>query len=149
MPGQVRLSRGHGPERPGRLPPLARMCRSRLLPRTLMAKADRYPWTPIPDRRPIVEAPVGITFVAHENPPGVTTEHRVDFWSKTCEGWFNPVKLTAHDHGGHFIPWEVPDAWVDDLRRTFRDRRRPAGPTAPAIGPRAAELPRSKDERHV
>ena len=34
-----------------------------------------------------------------------------------------PVNLTAHDHGGHFIPWELPDQWVDDLRRTFRGRR--------------------------
>jgi len=31
--------------------------------------------------------------------------------------------LTAHDRGGHFIPWEIPGAWVDDLRRTFRGRR--------------------------
>ncbi len=22
-----------------------------------------------------------------------------------------------------FIPWEIPDQWVDDLRRTFRGRR--------------------------
>ncbi|MEV6820419.1 hypothetical protein AB0M72_16855 [Nocardiopsis dassonvillei] len=29
----------------------------------------------------------------------------------------------AHDRGGHFIPWENPDAWVDDLRRTFRGLR--------------------------
>ena len=26
--------------------------------------------------------------------------------------------------GGHFIPWELPDGWVADLRRTFRGRRR-------------------------
>ncbi len=29
----------------------------------------------------------------------------------------------AHDRGSHFIPWENPDAWVDDLRRTFRGLR--------------------------
>jgi epoxide hydrolase-like protein len=29
----------------------------------------------------------------------------------------------AHDHGSHFIPWENPDAWVSDLRRTFHGRR--------------------------
>jgi pimeloyl-ACP methyl ester carboxylesterase len=35
-----------------------------------------------------------------------------------------PVPLDSpHDHGGHFIPWENPDAWVSDLRRTFRGRR--------------------------
>jgi hypothetical protein len=38
-------------------------------------------------------------------------------------GWYNLVNLSAHDHGGHFIPWEIPDQWVDDLRRTFRGRR--------------------------
>ncbi len=29
----------------------------------------------------------------------------------------------AHDRGGHFIPWEIPTEWVEDLRRTFRGRR--------------------------
>jgi hypothetical protein len=29
----------------------------------------------------------------------------------------------AHDHGGHFIPWENRDAWVNDLRHTFNGRR--------------------------
>ncbi|WP_198347441.1 hypothetical protein [Nocardia terrae] len=33
------------------------------------------------------------------------------------------VHVTAHDHGGHFIPWEIPAEWTDDLRRTFRGRR--------------------------
>lgn len=37
--------------------------------------------------------------------------------------WINHVNVTAHDHGGHFIPWENPDARVNDLRRTFRGRR--------------------------
>ena len=37
--------------------------------------------------------------------------------------WFNHVNVNAHDHGGHFIPWENPDAWVSDLRRTFHGRR--------------------------
>ncbi|TCM46077.1 epoxide hydrolase family protein [Kribbella sp. VKM Ac-2568] len=87
------------------------------------ANANRYPWTPSHDRKPVIEAPTGITFVGYENPPGVTTEQRVDSWLGLREGWYNHVNLTAHDAGGHFIPWEVPDAWVDDLRRTFRTRR--------------------------
>ncbi|GGO92018.1 hypothetical protein [Wenjunlia tyrosinilytica] len=36
--------------------------------------------------------------------------------------WYKHVNLTARDSGGHFIPREIPDAWVDDLRRTVRDR---------------------------
>jgi len=34
--------------------------------------------------------------------------------------WFATTNLRVHERGGHFIPWEVPDAWVGDLRDTFR-----------------------------
>lgn len=86
---------------------------------------NRYPWTPSHDRRPVVEAPTGITFVGYENPSGVTTsEERVrTFLEGDRTPWYNHVDVTAHDRGGHFIPWEIPDAWVTDLRRTFRGRR--------------------------
>ena len=88
------------------------------------ANNNRYPWTPSHDRRPPIEAPTGITFVGYENPPGVRTDQRVQhFLESDRAGWYNHVNLTAHDHGGHFIPWEIPDLWVDDLRRTFRGRR--------------------------
>ncbi|ALG08217.1 epoxide hydrolase family protein [Kibdelosporangium phytohabitans] len=84
------------------------------------ANNNRYPWTPSHDRRPVVEAPTGITFVGYENPPGVSTDHRVQYWLNTDRApWYNHVNLTAHEEGGHFIPWEVPDKWVADLRRTF------------------------------
>jgi microsomal epoxide hydrolase len=88
------------------------------------ANHNRYPWTPSHDRWPVVEAPTGITFVAHENPPGVSTDQRVaSFLSSDRAPWYNHVNLTAHDRGGHFIPWEIPDEWVADLRRTFHGRR--------------------------
>ncbi|MFD0887489.1 epoxide hydrolase family protein [Streptosporangium algeriense] len=88
------------------------------------ANANRHPWTPSHDREPAVEAPTGITFVGYENPPGVTTGRRVRaFLDGDRAGWYNHVNLTVHDRGGHFIPWEIPGAWVDDLRRTFRGRR--------------------------
>ncbi|WP_371525711.1 epoxide hydrolase [Streptomyces sp. NBC_01283] len=89
------------------------------------ANANRYPWTPSHDRRPVIEAPTGLTFVAHENPPGVTTtEQRIQSWLAGDRAeWYHHVNLTAHESGGHFIPWEIPDGWVDDLRRTFRGRR--------------------------
>jgi hypothetical protein len=35
----------------------------------------------------------------------------------------NHVNVNVHDHGSHFIPWENPHAWVNDLRRTFHGRR--------------------------
>jgi pimeloyl-ACP methyl ester carboxylesterase len=88
------------------------------------ANNNRYPWNPSHDRWPVVEAPTGITFVGYENPPGVGTGDRVrHFLDSDRAAWYNHVNLTAHDRGGHFIPWEVPDHWVDDLRRTFRGRR--------------------------
>jgi microsomal epoxide hydrolase len=87
------------------------------------ANNNRYPWTPSHDRRPVIEAPTGITFVAHENPPGVSTDQRVQNFLETDRAdWYNHVNLTAHDRGGHFIPWEIPAEWVTDLRRTFRSR---------------------------
>lgn len=88
------------------------------------ANNNRFPWTASHDRRPPIEALTGITFVGYENRPGVRTDQRVQhFLESDRAGWYNHVNLTAHDHGGHFIPWEIPDQWVDDLRRTFRGRR--------------------------
>ncbi|MDG6104986.1 alpha/beta fold hydrolase [Dactylosporangium aurantiacum] len=89
------------------------------------ANNNRYPWQPSHDRWPVVQAPTGITFVGHENPPGVTTgEERVrHFLASDRAAWYHHVNITAHEHGGHFIPWELPGEWVDDLRRTFRGRR--------------------------
>ena len=68
-----------------------------------------------------VEAPTGITFVGYENPPGVTTDQGVQrFLGSDRAGRYRHVNLTAHEDGGHFIPWEIPDQWVAGLRRTFR-----------------------------
>ncbi len=87
------------------------------------ANNNRYPWTPSHDRHPRVEAPTGLTLVGYENPPGVRTDERVEHFRASPRGdWYNLVNVTAHDRGGHFIPWEIPDLWVDDLRRTFRGR---------------------------
>jgi pimeloyl-ACP methyl ester carboxylesterase len=88
------------------------------------ANNNRSPWAPSHDRWPPVEAPTGITFVGYENPPGVTTDRRVEhFRNSDRAGWYNLVNLAVHDRGGHFIPWELPGEWVEDLRRTFRGRR--------------------------
>ena len=89
------------------------------------ANNNRYPWTPSHDRTPAVEAPTGITFVGYENPPGVSTpEERIqNFLNSDRASWYNHTNLTAHPHGGHFIPWELPTEWTTDLRRTFRPLR--------------------------
>ncbi|MFC6715660.1 epoxide hydrolase family protein [Branchiibius cervicis] len=86
------------------------------------ANNNRYPWTPSHHHRPVVQAPTGITFVGYENPPGVTTtEERVaNFLTSDRADWYHHTNVTAHDHGGHFIPWEIPTEWSQDLRRTMR-----------------------------
>lgn len=89
------------------------------------ANNNRYPWTPSHDRTPAIEAPTGITFVGYEDPPGVNTpEERIqNFLNSDRAAWYNHTNLTAHPTGGHFIPWELPTEWTDDLRRTFRPYR--------------------------
>jgi hypothetical protein len=37
--------------------------------------------------------------------------------------WFNLVFAKAHARGGHFVPWENPEAVIDDIRATFRGLR--------------------------
>ena len=71
----------------------------------------------------------GLTFVTYENPPGITTnQQRVqNFLDSDRAAWYRHVNITAHDHGGHFIPWELPDQWTDDLRRTLRPHRPSSG----------------------
>jgi len=34
--------------------------------------------------------------------------------------WFNVVYAKAHERGGHFGPWENPNAFVEGIRETFR-----------------------------
>ncbi len=88
------------------------------------ANVNRYQWRPSHNRKPAVEAPTGITFLGFENPPGVTTENRVQaFLNSPDANWFNTVYLKAHEKGGHFTPWENPEAVIEDIRATFRKLR--------------------------
>lgn len=87
--------------------------------------SNRYPWMPAHDRTPIIEAPTGFTFLGFENPPGVTTGNRARVFLDDARhrGWYNPVHIGAHEHGGHFTPWENPEAVIQDIRATFRTLR--------------------------
>lgn len=96
------------------------------------ANTARYPWQPSHDRIPAIEPPTGITFLGFENPPGVSGEERVRAYTEASSKrspsdrsarWYNLVNVTAHDHGGHFAPWENPGAWIQDMRETFRRAR--------------------------
>jgi hypothetical protein len=83
--------------------------------------ANRWPWQPSHDRTPAIEAPAGFTFLAGDHyPPGATVDTRVAFFENgPTRDWFNPVYLNAHARGGHFVPWENPEAVIDDVRTTF------------------------------
>ncbi|MEV6283680.1 epoxide hydrolase family protein [Kribbella sp. NPDC051770] len=89
------------------------------------ANNNRYPWAPSHDRQPVVEAPTGITFVDYENPPGVgsASERIESLLASDRAGRYNHTSITCHPRGGHFIPWEIPEEWTDDVRRTFRTLR--------------------------
>ena len=100
--------------------------------------ANRYVWAPSHDRTPALRAPVGLTFVSYEDLPGIYTfDERVHaFTTGAQSALFNHVNVNAH--GGHSTPWENPDAWVDDLRRTLHNRR-----PDPTRGPIRRQHPRT------
>ena len=53
-----------------------------------------------------------------------TVENRVDlFKSGPTAEWFK-IYAKAHESGGHFGPWENPDAFMKGIRETFRILRR-------------------------
>jgi pimeloyl-ACP methyl ester carboxylesterase len=87
--------------------------------------ANRYPWVPSHDRTPIVEAPAGFTFLAGDHyPPGTDETNRVEYFENGhSREFYNPVYAKAHAKGGHFVPWENPEAYIDDVRATFRKLR--------------------------
>ncbi|MFB0497273.1 pimeloyl-ACP methyl ester carboxylesterase [Mucilaginibacter sp. OAE612] len=86
------------------------------------ADSAKYPWQPAHGRTPIIEAPVGITFLGGENPAGVTTDQRVSAFKKGPKyQLYNVHYLNAHEKGGHFGYYENTEAVVHDLRATFRD----------------------------
>jgi pimeloyl-ACP methyl ester carboxylesterase len=87
--------------------------------------ANRWPWQPSHNRTPAIEAPAGFTFLAGDHyPPGATVDTRIaHFENGPTRDWFNPVYVNAHARGGHFVPWENPEAVIDDVRTTFRKLR--------------------------
>lgn len=86
--------------------------------------AVRYPWSPSHDRKPLIEAPAGITFLGGENLPGMTADNRIDIFKATPQAAnYNLHYAKAHPTGGHFSFYEAPEACVADLRATFRDLR--------------------------
>lgn len=83
-----------------------------------------HPWQPSHDRSPRVEAPTGITFLGGEDPPGITTDNRVEMFRQSERAQdYNLHYVKAHAFGGHFGYFENPEACIDDIRNTFRELR--------------------------
>lgn len=85
----------------------------------------RSPWTPSHDRTPVVEAPAGFTFLSGDHYPPATdvTTREAAFEDGPTRQFYNPIYVRAHAAGGHFVPWENPDAYIADVRATFRSLR--------------------------
>lgn len=78
------------------------------------AEVVKNPWKPSHDRKPVVETPTGITFLAQD----MTSQGRG--WT---EDYFNLTFTRARERGGHFAAGEVPMDIVEDIRDMFRPLR--------------------------
>ena len=78
------------------------------------SEAWRNPWQPSHNRVPPFEAPAGISLFAGDQAglihPSLSENYNVHFYRE------RPA-------GGHFAPFEEPDALIEDIRATFRDLR--------------------------
>ena len=92
----------------------------------IYANMARYPWQPSHDRTPVVEVPAGFTFMlgdsTNANSSHRTPEERLErFYSGPgATKWYNPIFAQAVSPGGHFCPWENPNATIHGIRETFR-----------------------------
>jgi pimeloyl-ACP methyl ester carboxylesterase len=77
-------------------------------------EAAHNPWTPLHDRTPVVEAPVGISVFPEE----VCSAPR-----RWVQRYYNLKQKRHHPSGGHFGAWEEPQAIITDVRDFFRTLR--------------------------
>lgn len=86
------------------------------------ADAVRHPWRPRHDRRPVVEVPTAVSVFLQD------VRRPARNWA---ERYYDLRQWRVHERGGHFAPFERPDAFVADLRDFVRPLRRTGpGPTA-------------------
>jgi len=74
-------------------------------------EAAHHPWTPVHDRMPVVEAPVGISVLPEE----ICSAPR-----RWAQRYYNLKQWRHHASGGHFAAWEEPQAIITDIRDFFR-----------------------------
>ena len=87
--------------------------------------ASLYPPKPVNDLKPYVQAPAGFTFLLGDSSPGAESpEERVEIFKAGGGQFYADVRdINVHEAGGHFGPYENPEAWIHDLRATYRKLR--------------------------
>lgn len=85
------------------------------------SNANRYPWKPAHDRIPAVQAPAGFSLLLGEvYPPLATIENRVGLLTEgPLASQFSIIHAKAYEKGGHFGPWENPEAFIEGIRDTL------------------------------
>jgi len=78
------------------------------------AEARRQPWAPSHDRRPVVEAPTAILLFDKDI---------MKLPRQWAESYYNLKRWNVALHGGHFVPMEMPDVLIEDVRDFFRGLR--------------------------
>ena len=74
-------------------------------------EAAHHRWTPVHDRMPVVEAPVGVSVL----PQQFGTAPR-----RWAQRYYNLEQWRHHASGGHYAAWEEPQAITTDVRDFFR-----------------------------
>jgi pimeloyl-ACP methyl ester carboxylesterase len=74
-----------------------------------------HPWQPAHDRKPVVQAPTGVTFL-----DGDLLTSRSRHW---VPDYVDLVRVSSHERGGYFAPAERPDVAVTEIQATFRGLR--------------------------
>lgn len=86
--------------------------------------AHLYP-EPQADRTvPPVTVPTSFTLhLGDHASPGINNaeEYQTAIMQGTQSIYSDLREINVHERGGHFGPWEQPDAWASDLRDAFRD----------------------------
>ena len=87
--------------------------------------ANLYPPEPVNDLQPYVQTPAGFTFLLGDSSPGAETpQQRIDLFRAGGARFYADIRdVNVHEKGGHFGPYENPEAWIHDLRATYRNLR--------------------------
>ncbi|MEU7166778.1 hypothetical protein AB0A70_19400 [Streptomyces morookaense] len=76
---------------------------------------------------PAITVPTNFTFhLGDHSSPGINAPEQYDAAIRqgmTPHVYGDLREVNVHQRGGHFGPWENPDAWVHDIRQTFRPLR--------------------------